>query len=61
LPFPFTAPPVDPDPDTICTFTEENSTVGLPPTPEDTYVGASTAVVAPPHDGLAPVPPDTTA
>src|SRR5438105_7627452 len=44
----------------ICTFTAANCTVGLPPTPEATYVGASTAVVPPPHDGAAPVPPDTT-
>lgn len=38
----------------------ENSTVGLPPTPDDTYVGANTAVVPDPQLGLAPVPPETT-
>jgi hypothetical protein len=42
-------------------LTAENSTVGLPPTPEDTYVGASTAVDPAAHDGPDPVPPDTTA
>ena len=42
-------------------MTAENSTVGLPPTPEDTYVGASTAVAPVAHDGADPVPPDTTA
>jgi hypothetical protein len=60
FPSPFTAPLVVPDPDTICTFTAENSTVGFPPTPLDTYVGASTAVVPDPHDGVDPVPPETT-
>src|SRR5207253_3296245 len=61
FPSPLTAPLVDPDPETICTLTAANSTVGLPPTPADTYVGASTAVVPAPHEGEAPVPPETTA
>jgi len=29
-------PLVEPEPDTTCTLTVENSTVGLPPTPEGT-------------------------
>jgi hypothetical protein len=45
FPRPFTAPPVDPDPEMIWTLTAENFTVGLPPTPDETYVGASTEVV----------------
>ena len=40
---------------------DENWTVGLPPTPDETNVGASTAVLPAPHDGAAPVPPETTA
>jgi hypothetical protein len=60
LPLPLTVPSVDPDPDSTWTLTVENSTVGLPPTPLDTYVGASTAVPLA-HDGAAPVPPDVTA
>src|SRR5207302_900760 len=61
LPVPLTAPSVAPDPDTTCTFTAANCTVGLPPAPLGTYVGASTAVLPAPHDGADPVPPDTTA
>jgi hypothetical protein len=61
FPSPFTAPSVFPEADTICTFTAPNRTVGLPPTPDETNVGASTAVLPAPHDGVAPVPPDTTA
>jgi hypothetical protein len=56
-----TAPLVDPDPETICTLTDANCTVGVPPTPLATYVGASTAVLPAAHDGDAPVPPETTA
>jgi hypothetical protein len=51
---------VEPDPDTTCTFTAVNRTVGLPPTPLETYVGASTGVPLL-HEGDEPVPPDTTA
>src|SRR2546423_1501047 len=61
FPSPLTAAVVDPEPETICTFTAANMTAGLPPTPDGTYVGASTAVFPAPHDGVAPVPPDTTA
>ena len=61
LPSPFSLPEVDPDPDTTCRFTLENSTVGWPPTPEETYVGARTAVVPAPHEGPNPVPPERTA
>src|SRR5581483_8341073 len=50
----------DPDPFMICRFTAANRTVGLPPTPSETYVGARTAVVPVAHDGAVPVPPDTT-
>ena len=32
----------------------------MPPIPEATYVGASTAVVPVPHEGDVLVPPDTT-
>ncbi len=52
---------VDPEPSTTCTFTAANSTVALPSTPADTYVGASTAVLLDAHDGEDPVPPDRTA
>src|SRR5436305_14060245 len=61
FPRPFTAPVVEPDPDTICTLTAANCTVGLPPTPDGTNVGASTAVVLGSHEGAEPVPPDTPA
>src|SRR5204863_6059198 len=50
-----------PAPLRIWALTAANCTVGLPPTPAGTYVGASTAVVPAPHDGAEPVPPDTTA
>src|SRR5205807_9418103 len=60
LPVPLTAPFVAPDPDTICTFTAANRTVGSPPTPLATNVGASTAVVPDEHDGADPVPPEMT-
>ena len=61
FPRPFNAPLVAPDPDKICTLTAANRTVGVPPTPAFTYVGASTAVLPAPHDGEEAVPPDTTA
>src|SRR5436190_22991179 len=59
FPSPFTGPLVDPDPETICTLTVAHWTVGLPPTPDDTYVGASTAVPEL-QLGVAPVPPEVT-
>src|SRR2546423_12273363 len=52
---------VAPAPSMLCTFTPVNNTVGLPPTPEETNVGANTAFVPAPQDGADPVPPETTA
>src|SRR5256885_8712320 len=59
FPSPFTGPLVDPDPETICTLTPENATVGLPPTPDEMYVGASTGVPVL-QLGDAPTPPEVT-
>jgi hypothetical protein len=43
-------------------LTPENCTVGLPPTPEATYVGVNTACVPEPHEGPeVESPPETTA
>src|SRR3954454_15740010 len=61
LPSPLTVPSVLPDPETIWTLTAANTTVGLPPTPDETKVGASTDVVPAPQEGVEPVPPETTA
>jgi hypothetical protein len=48
------------EPETIWTLTPEKTTVGSPPTPEDTYAGASTAVVPAAHEGADPIPSETT-